>query len=139
MHFDNKKNILVLGKGPTQRSDDTTTTAEGKYPINCTTRPGRGFVLRLHYHGSNSFLFVHAVKICQFKAKYPLCLGNIDNMKETRLKGYVYVFSTDFNFIDTNDILNIHKYFMKITKYKTKYYLDLLKKLFNGLTGTCTA
>ena len=77
MHFDNKKNILVLGKGPIQRSDDTTTTAEDKYPVNCTTRPGRGFVLRLHYHGSNSFLFVHAVKICQFKAKYPLRLGNI--------------------------------------------------------------
>ena len=38
---------------------------------------------RLHYNGSNSFLFVNATKIYQFKAKdykikdHILCLGNI--------------------------------------------------------------
>ena len=63
----------------------------------------------------------------QFKARdsemnpYTLCLGNIlkdfpiDNMKKTGLKGYVNVFSVDYNIIDTRDILNIHKYSMKIT------------------------
>ena len=52
------------------------------------------FVLSLHYNGSNSFLFVNAIKIDQFKAKdskikdYTLCLGNIlkyftiNNMKK---------------------------------------------------------
>ena len=34
-HVDNKtKDILILGEGPTQRLDDTTLTAEAKYPIN---------------------------------------------------------------------------------------------------------
>ena len=36
-HIDNKnKDILILGKGPTQRLDDTTLTAEAKYPIKFT-------------------------------------------------------------------------------------------------------
>ena len=47
---------------------------------------------------------------------YPLCLGNIskdftiDNMKKTGLKGYVHVFSANYNIIDTNDILDIYRY-----------------------------
>ena len=35
MHIDNKgKDILILGKGPTQGLDGTTFTAEAPYPIN---------------------------------------------------------------------------------------------------------
>ena len=34
---------------------------------------------------------------------------------KTGLKGVVKVFSFDFNPIDTNDILDIHKYLMQIT------------------------
>ena len=90
------KNILVLGKGLIQSLDNATITVEAKYPINFT-ESGKRFVLSLHCNGSNSFLFVNAVKICQFKAKeseikpYPLCLGNIskdftiDNMNKTEL------------------------------------------------------
>ena len=34
MHVDNKnKDILILGEGPTQGSDDTTLIAEAKYHI----------------------------------------------------------------------------------------------------------
>ena len=33
-------------------------------------------------------------------------------MKETGLKGNVNVFSVDFNPIDTNDILDIHRHLM---------------------------
>ena len=34
VHIDNKnKDILLLGKGPAQRLDDTTLTAEAKYPL----------------------------------------------------------------------------------------------------------
>ena len=47
----------------------------------------------LHYNGSNSFLFVNATKIYQFKAKdsetknYALCLGNIlKNLTTNRIK-----------------------------------------------------
>ena len=69
VHVDNKgKDILILGEGPTQGLDDTTLTAEAKYPINFT-QSGKRFVLSLHYNGSNSFLFVNATKIYQFKAK----------------------------------------------------------------------
>ena len=34
-------------------------------------------------------------------------------MTKTRLKGIGNFFSVDFNPIDTNDILDIHKYLMK--------------------------
>ena len=81
--------------------------------------------LNLDYNGRNSFLFVNATKIHQFKAKdseikrHSLCLGNIskdfsvDNMKKTGLNGYVYDFSVDYNAIPVDDILDIHKYLMK--------------------------
>ena len=49
----------------------------------------------------------------------PLCLGNIsndffvDNMKKTNLNGYVYDVSVDYDAIEVDDILDIHKYLMK--------------------------
>ena len=76
------KDILIFGGGPTQGLDDTNLTAAAKYPIHFT-ESGKRFVLSLHYNGSNSFLFVNATKMYQFKAKdseikdYALCLGNI--------------------------------------------------------------
>ena len=69
VHIDNKrKEILILGEGPTQELDDTTLTGEAKYPINFT-QSGERFILSLHYNESNSFLFVNATKVYQFKAK----------------------------------------------------------------------
>ena len=116
VHVDNKgKDILILGEGPTQGLDDTTLTAEAKYPINFT-QPNKRFVLSLHYNGSNSFVFVNTTKLYKFKAKksdmkdYALCLGNVskdftlNNMKKTGLAGFLNVSSVDFNPIDTNDI-----------------------------------
>ena len=52
-----------------------------------------------------------------------MCLGNIskdftiNNMKKkkTRLKGVANFFSVDFNPINTNNILDIHKYLIKRT------------------------
>ena len=127
MFVDNKNNdILILGEGPTQELDDTALTVEAKCSINFT-QPNKRFVLSLHYNGSNSFLFVNATKVYQFKAKnseikdYALCLGNvskdftINNMKKTGLKGVVKFFSVDFNPIDNNDIIDIHKYLMERT------------------------
>ena len=62
MHIDNKgKDRLIFRKGTIQR------LAEEKYPINIT-QSGKRFVLSLHYNGSNSFLFVNATKVYQFKA-----------------------------------------------------------------------
>ena len=69
VHVDNKgKGILVLGEGPTKALDDTALPAEAKYPINFT-QSGKRFVLRLHYNGSNSFLFVNATKHINSKQK----------------------------------------------------------------------
>ena len=69
MHIDNKKkDTLILEKGLTEGLDDTTLTAQSQYSINFS-RSNRTFCLSLHYSGSNSFLFVNATKIYQFKAK----------------------------------------------------------------------
>ena len=69
VHVDNKgKDILILGEGPTQVLDDTTLTTEAKYPINFT-QSGKRFLLSLHYNERNSFLFVNATKVYQFKVK----------------------------------------------------------------------
>ena len=49
----------------------------------------------------------------------PLRLANIskdwsvDNMKDTRLNGYVYNFSVDYDATDADDIKDLHKYLMK--------------------------
>ena len=126
-HVNSKgKDIIILGERPTQGLDHTPLTTKAEYPINFTQLRKR-FVLGLHYNGSNSFLFVNATKLYQFKAKtseikdYALCLGNvskdftINNMKKAGLKGVVKCFFIDFNPIDNNDILDIHKYLMKRT------------------------
>ena len=99
VHIDNKNtDILILGKGPIQRSVNTTLTAEAEYSINFSGSQ-RKFSLSLHYNGSNILLFANATKINQFKAKnseikpYPLCFGNIskdftaNNMNKNRFKG----------------------------------------------------
>ena len=39
----------------------------------------------------------------------------MNHMQKTGLKGVVNFFSVDFNPIDTNNILDIHKYLMKRT------------------------
>ena len=82
IHIDNKgKDILGLGRGPTQGLESTL-TAEKMYSINFTVIKKK-FCLSLHYNGSNSYLFVNGTEIVKFKAKdskivpSPLCLGNI--------------------------------------------------------------
>ena len=124
LHLDNKKkDILILGKVPTQGLEHTL-TAEKFYSINFPKKNTK-FCLSLHYNGVNSYLFANGTEIIKFKAKdseitpYPLCLGSIskdwsvDNMKKTGLKGYVYDFSVDYDAIAVADILDIHKYLMK--------------------------
>ena len=78
VHVDNKnKDILTLGKGPTQGLEDTILTAGVIHPINFT-KPNKRFELSL-----NSFLFANGTKKYHFKVKvsemkyYVLCLDNI--------------------------------------------------------------
>ena len=69
VHINNKKkDILILGFSPTQGLNGTTLTGEAQYSITFS-RSNRKFCLRLHYNGSNSFLFVNATKIYQLKVK----------------------------------------------------------------------
>ena len=70
-------------------------------------------------------MFVNGTEIIKFKAKdseivaTPLCLGNIssnwsvDNVKNTRLHGFVYDFNVDYDAIAVDDILYSHNYLMK--------------------------
>ena len=92
-----RKNIIILGEGPTQGLDGTTLTAEKMYSINFPEVNNK-FSLSLHYNGANSYLFVNGIEIIRFKAKDSeivatlLCLGNIskdvsaDNMKKKWIK-----------------------------------------------------
>ena len=124
IHVDNKKkDILVLGKGPTQGLESTL-TAEKMCSINFTVTK-KTFCLSLHYNRAKSYLYVNGTEMSKFKAKdsaivvSPICLGNIskdwstDNMKKTGLTGYVYDFSADYNTVTVDDIKDIHKYLMK--------------------------
>ena len=124
IHIDNKgKDILVLGRRPTQGLESTLTT-DKMYSINFTVTKNK-FCLILHYNGANSYLFVNGTGIIKFKSKdsaivaSPLYLGNIskdwsvDNMKKAGFTGYVYDFNADHNVVTLDDIKDIHKYLMK--------------------------
>ena len=113
-----KKDILILGKSPTQELEHTL-SAEKIYSLNFTEII-KNFCLSLRYNGENSYSFVNGKEIHKVKAKYseivatPLCLVNISkdwtvgNMKKTGLDGYVYDFIVDCDAITVDDILDIH-------------------------------
>ena len=120
--IDNRtKNILILGKGPTQGLEHTL-SAEKMYSINFTVKDKK---LSLRYNGANSYSFVNGNEIHKFKAKNPeivatlLYLGSISkdwtahNMKKTGLNGYVQDFRVDYVAITVDNILDIHNYLMK--------------------------
>ena len=122
INIDNReKDILILGKGPTQALEHIL-REEKMYSIHFIENCKKHF--SLHYNGANSYLFVNGTEIHKFKAKdsetaaTPLCLGNIskdwsvDNMKNTGLNGYVYDFGVDYD-AALDDILDVHKYLMK--------------------------
>ena len=76
-----KKDILILGKGPTQGLEHVL-SAEKIYSINFTEN-NKKFWLSLNYNEKNSYSFVNGRKIYKIKAKdseivaSPSCLGNI--------------------------------------------------------------
>ena len=97
-HIDiKKKNILVLGKRPTQGLEHTL-TAEKMYSINFTVTKKK-FCLSLHYNGENSYLFVNGTEIYNSKAKDSkilvgsICLGNISKdwlVDDLKKKNWIY-------------------------------------------------
>ena len=76
-----KKDILILDKGSTLGLEHMV-SGEKIYSMNFTELDKK-FCLRLHYNGSNSYLFVNGTEIYKFKEKdseivvAPLCLGKI--------------------------------------------------------------
>ena len=122
--YDNKKkDILILGKGPTQGLEHTIAAEKCTRLILLWLK--KKFCLSLHYNRAYSYFFANGTEIYKFKAKdfeivvISLCLGNIskdwslDYMKKTRFNGYVYDFSVDYNATNVNDILDTHKYLIK--------------------------
>ena len=59
-----KKDILILGKGPTQGLEHTL-SAEKMYSINFTERH-KEFCLSLRYNGANSYLLVYWLMVKKF-------------------------------------------------------------------------
>ena len=56
-----KKDILILGKGPTQGLEHAL-TAEKRYSINFIVTKKK-FSLSLHYNGANSYLLVNGTEM----------------------------------------------------------------------------
>ena len=75
--IDNKgKDVLILGKSPTQGLSEHSLSAEKMYSINFTKLNSK-FCLSLHYNGANSYLFVNGTEFHKFTAKDSMIVPNI--------------------------------------------------------------
>ena len=116
----NKKDVLVLGKGPTQGLENTL-TAEKMYPVNFSVTKNR-FFLSLHYNETNSYLFVDGKETVKFKAKDSEIVASpniskgwsTNNMKKTGLNGYIYEFNVDYNNLITQILVKLYHLFLII-------------------------
>ena len=130
-HANNKaNNIYVMGKDYITKINDTTIYAKKMFYRNFT-KPGKKFILSLHYNGDNSYLFVNGREELKFKTKADqlikenLCLGNLsrywtkDQSTKTSLYGNIYDFVIDYKaIIGTTTIYDMHRYLM--TKHNIK-------------------
>ena len=89
VHATNRANhIYLIGTDLTQDINDTTIYAEKNFYRNFTDF-GKKIVLRLHYNGDNSYLFVNGKQELKFKAKTDqlveekLCIGNLSDQWTT--------------------------------------------------------
>ena len=103
VHANNKaNNIYVMVDLFVQEINDITLYAEKIYSQNFT-QPSTKFVLRLHYNGDNSYLFVNGKQELKLKAKTEslvrekLCIGNISDKwstSESEKQDYMEIFMT---------------------------------------------
>ena len=124
-HATNKANhIYLMGDGLTQGINDTTIYAEKKSFKNFT-EPNVKFVLSLHYHINDSYLFVNGRQELKFKAKIDqlvkekLYIGNVSDQwtttesEKTGLYGTIYDFVIDYEeILLLKTIYDIHRYLM---------------------------
>ena len=127
-HATNRANhIYLMGEGLTQGINGTTIYVEKNYYRNFTD-PGKKFVLRLHYNGDNSYLFINGRQELKFKAKddqiinEKLFLGNLSSewtkseSEKTGLYGNIYDFVVDYKAINgVKPIYDMHRHL--ITKH----------------------
>ena len=118
-----KKDILILGKGPTQGLEHTLSAGK-MYSINLIGH-NKTFCLSLLHDRANNCLLGNGTKIHKCKAKDSeivatlLRLRNIlkdfsiNNMKDIALDGFVHNFIVDYDALAVDDILGIHKQLKK--------------------------
>ena len=63
-----KKEILILGKGPTQGLGEHSLSDEKIYSFNFT-KVNTKFCLNLHHNGAKSYLFANGTEIHKFTVK----------------------------------------------------------------------
>ena len=131
VHIDYKnKDIVILGKGQTQGLRNTTLTEEAIYSINFT-QPNKRFVLSLHYTVRNSSLFINTTEITNTEYYWFQRILQLIIWKNTGLKEIAEFFSVDFDPIDTNDILDIHRYLIKVKWYKIIFWVKKVYAIIN--------
>ena len=64
-----KKDILILGKGPTQGLEHTL-SAKQMYSINFTEKKNKKIYLGLHYNRENSYVFVNGTEIHNLNQRF---------------------------------------------------------------------
>ena len=131
-HANNKaSNIYVMGKNYITKINDTAIYAENMF-YKSLTESGKKFILRLHYNGDNSYLFVNGREELKFKTKNDqiinknLCIGNLsrywilsDQSTKTCLYRNIYDFVVDYKaIVGTTTIYDMHRYLT--TKHNIK-------------------
>ena len=125
VHATNRANhIYVMGTGLTQGVHDTTLYAEKNF-YRSLTDPGEKFMLSLHYHGDDSYLFVNVRQELKFKCKTDqlvkekLYIANLSDQwttsesEKTGLYGKIYDFVVNYEqIVDVKAIYDMHKYLM---------------------------
>ena len=115
-----KKDVLVLGKGPTQGLEHTL-SAEKIYSINFTENKKK-ICQTLHYNRANNYLFINGTEINKFivndseivELRYTQkTFQKSFQQNKTGLSGYVCDFSIYYDVIVVDNILDIHKYLIK--------------------------
>ena len=131
VHIDYKnKDIVILGKGQTQGLRNTTLTEEAIYSINFT-QPNKRSVLSLHYTVRNSSLFINTTEITDTEYYWFQRILQLIIWKNTGLKEIAEFFSVDFDPIDTNDILDIYRYLIKVKWYKIIFSVKKVYVIIN--------
>ena len=131
VHIDYKnKDIVILGKGQTQGLRNTTLTEEAIYSINFT-QPNKRSVLSLHYTVRNSLLFINTTEITDTEYYWFQRILQLIIWKNTGLKEIAEFFSVDFDPIDTNDILDIYRYLIKVKWYKIIFWVKKVYVIIN--------